>query len=121
MQIILFVRMPGEFLFNIRKPFLTPGFLSFDDLPFFLFRAVFEEIQLAQKVGADLVHMVNRGMKPVFKSSFSCRCDGADLADGELRFLEREKKLDREQIVLGVVYILCIALLFAMQKAKLFG
>jgi cobalt/nickel transport system permease protein len=41
--------------------------------------------------------------------------------DGELRFLEREKKLDREQIVLGVVYILCIALLFAMQKAKLFG
>ena len=41
--------------------------------------------------------------------------------DGELRFLERGKKLDREQIVLGVVYILCIALLFAMQKAKLFG
>ena len=41
--------------------------------------------------------------------------------DGELRFLEREKKLDREQIVLGTVYFLCIALLFAMQKAKLFG
>ena len=41
--------------------------------------------------------------------------------DGELRFLEKEKKLDREQIVLGSVYILCVAALFAMQKMKLFG
>ena len=41
--------------------------------------------------------------------------------DGELRFLEKEKKLDKEQAVLGIVYILCIAALFAMQKMKLFG
>ena len=41
--------------------------------------------------------------------------------DGELRFLEREKKMDREQIALGVVYALCIAILFAAQKARLFG
>ena len=41
--------------------------------------------------------------------------------DGELRFLEKEKKLDKEQAVLGSVYILCIAVLFAMQRAKLFG
>ena len=41
--------------------------------------------------------------------------------DGELRFLEREKKLDKEQIVLGITYILCIAALFAMKKFDLFG
>ena len=41
--------------------------------------------------------------------------------DGELRFLEKEKKLDREQTVFGVVYVLCIAVLFAMKKANLFG
>ena len=41
--------------------------------------------------------------------------------DGELRFLEREKKMDREQIVLGIVYLLCIAILFAMTRTKLFG
>ena len=40
---------------------------------------------------------------------------------GELLFLEREKKLDKEQITLGVVYALCLALLFAVQKAQLFG
>ena len=41
--------------------------------------------------------------------------------DGELRFLERDKKLDKEQIVLGIAYFLCLAVLFAVQKAGLFG
>ncbi len=41
--------------------------------------------------------------------------------DGELRFLEREKKMDREQTVLAVAYFLCIAVLFAMKKANPFG
>ena len=41
--------------------------------------------------------------------------------NGELLFLEREKKMDREQTVLGVVYFLCIVVLFAVQKAALFG
>lgn len=41
--------------------------------------------------------------------------------DGELRFLERKKKMDREQVTLGVVYAACIVLLFAVQKLKLFG
>ena len=41
--------------------------------------------------------------------------------DGELRFLERDKKLDREQIVLGVAYVTCLAILFIVQKARLFG
>ena len=41
--------------------------------------------------------------------------------DGELRFLERDKKIDREQIVLGIAYLLCVAALFAVQKARLFG
>ncbi len=41
--------------------------------------------------------------------------------DGELRFLEREKRMDREQITLGIVYFACLALLFAVPKLKLFG
>ena len=41
--------------------------------------------------------------------------------DGELRFLEREKKMAREQTVLAVAYFLCIAVLFAMKKANPFG
>ena len=41
--------------------------------------------------------------------------------NGELLFLEREKKVDREQTVLGIVYFLCIVILFAVQKAGLFG
>ena len=41
--------------------------------------------------------------------------------DGELRFLEREKKMDSEQITLGIVYIACVVLLFIVQKLQLFG
>ena len=41
--------------------------------------------------------------------------------DGELRFLEREKKMDSEQITLGVVYIACVVALFVVQKFRLFG
>ena len=41
--------------------------------------------------------------------------------DGELRFLEREKKMDSEQITLGIVYIACVVLLFIVQKFSLFG
>ena len=41
--------------------------------------------------------------------------------DGELRFLEREKKMDSEQTTLGIVYIACVALLFIVQRFSLFG
>ena len=41
--------------------------------------------------------------------------------DGELRFLEKEKKMDKEQITLCVGYFLCLAALFIVQKAQLFG
>ena len=41
--------------------------------------------------------------------------------NGELLFLEREKKMDKEQTVLLIAYCLCIGLLFAAQKLRLFG
>ena len=41
--------------------------------------------------------------------------------DGDLRFLEKEKKIDREQIVLCVAFFLCMGILFAAERFRLLG
>lgn len=41
--------------------------------------------------------------------------------DGDLRFLEKEKKMDREQIVLCICFFLCMGLIFAAERFRLLG
>lgn len=40
---------------------------------------------------------------------------------GELLFLEKDKPFDRKQMTIGIVILLCIAILFAVQKMQVFG
>ena len=41
--------------------------------------------------------------------------------DGDLRFLEKEKKMDREQIIICVAFFLCMGIIFAAERFRLLG